>query len=94
MDLNDQTIGSDGNGSSGKRRYFVAFAGAVARINDDGQVTEALDGGNDAEIERVASVISERPHAAFTQNNVVVALAHDVLGGHQEFFQRGGDAAL
>ncbi len=48
----------------------------------------------DAEIERVAGVVGEGPHSALAEDYVVVALAHDVLGRHEKFFERGGDAAL
>ena len=92
--FDDQAVGSHGDGGAGKRRHLVALAGAVAGIDDDGQMAQALHGGHDAEIERVAGVIGEGAHAALAQDDVVVALAHDVLGGHQKFFQRGGDAAL
>ena len=33
-------------------------------------------------------------HAALAQDDVVVALGHDVLGGQQQLFERGGHAAL
>src|SRR6266404_6023325 len=94
VNFDDQPISSDGYGGAGEWRYFVALAGAVAGINDDGQVAEALDGRHDAEIECVAGVIGESPHSALAENYVVVALAHDVLGGHEKFFERCRDAAF
>ena len=59
-----------------------------------GRWLSLLHGGNDAEVERVAGVVGEGAHAAFAEDDLVVALAHDVFGGHQEFFERGGHAAL
>ena len=50
--------------------------------------------GTMAKIERVAGVIGEGAHTALAEDDVVIALAHNVLGGHQEFFQRRRDAAL
>src|SRR6266403_1922392 len=94
MNLDYQAIGSNGDGGAGQWRHFVALAGAVAGINDDGQMAETLDGRHDAEIECVAGVIGESPHSALAENYVVVALAHDVLGGHEKFFERCRDAAL
>src|SRR6266403_1570506 len=94
MNLDYQAIGSNGDGGAGQWRHFVALAGAVAGINDDGQMAETLDGRHDAEIERVAGVIGEGAHSALAENYVVVALAHDVLGGHEKFFERCRDAAL
>src|SRR5258708_38198471 len=94
MNLDYQAIGSNGDGGAGEWRHFVALAGAVAWIDHDGQVAEALDRRHDAEIECVAGVIGESPHSALAENYVVVALAHDVLGGHEKFFERSRDAAL
>jgi hypothetical protein len=92
--FHDQAVGSDGDRGARQRRDFVALAGAVAGIDDDGQMAQALDGGHDAEVERVAGVIGESAHSALAEDDVVVALAHDVFGGHEKFFERGGDAAL
>ena len=47
MDFDDQTVGSNGDSGAGERRHFVALARAVAGIDDDGQMAEALHGGND-----------------------------------------------
>src|ERR1700674_5450665 len=94
MNFDDQSIGSDGDGGAGEWRHLVALAGAVAWINHDGQVAETLDGRHNAEIERVASVIREGAHSALAQDYVVASLAHDVLGGHEKFFERRRDAAL
>ena len=53
-----------------------------------------LIGRHDREVERVARVIGERPHAALAQHHVVVALGHDVLGRQQQLFERRRHAAL
>jgi hypothetical protein len=83
-----------GNGGAGHGQHAVATAGAVAGVDQDGQVAEALDRGNDAEVEGVAGVIGKGAHAALAEDDLVVALAHDVLSGHEELFQRGREAAL
>ena len=57
-------------------------------------MAELLHGRNDAQVERVARVIGKRAHAALAQDHFVIALAHDVLGRHQEFIERGAHAAL
>ena len=54
MDFDEQAIGADGDGRAGKRENFVALAGAVAGIHEDGQVAALLDGGDDGKVERVA----------------------------------------
>ena len=73
---------------------LVPFAGAMARVGNDRQMAETLDRRDDAEVERVARVVGERADAALAQDHVVVAFRQDVLGGHQEFFERGRHAAL
>src|ERR1700731_1231514 len=39
-------------------------------------------------------MIGERAHAALAEHYVVIAFAEDIFGGHQEFVERGGHAAL
>ena len=36
MDLDEEAVGADGYGGAGKRKNFVALAGAVAGIDEDG----------------------------------------------------------
>src|SRR5438105_4399071 len=57
--------------------------------HNDRQVAQPLDGRDDAEIERIARVIGEGPHAALAKDHIVISLAHHIFGGHQKFFQRG-----
>ena len=59
-----------------------------------GKMAEALHRGHNAEVERVAGVVGEGADSAFAESDVVVAFAHDVFRGHEEFFQRGRHAAL
>ena len=59
-----------------------------------GRWLRLLHGGNDAEVEGVARVVGEGAHAALAEDDLVVALAHDVLGGHQELVERRAHAAL
>ena len=46
------------------------------------------------EVEGVAGAGLEGADAALAQDDVVVALAHDVLGGHEQLIDRSGHAAL
>ena len=41
-----------------------------------------FDGGDDGEVEGVAGKIGEGAHATFAEDDVVVAFAHDIFGGH------------
>ena len=45
-------------------------------------------------IQRVAHTGLESADAALAQDDVLVALGHNVLGAHHELFQRVGKAAL
>ena len=94
VDFDEQAIGADSDSSAGKRQNFVALAGAVRGIDEDGQVAALFDGGNDGEIERVTGEVGEGADAAFAEHHVVVALGEDVFSGHEKFVERGGHAAL
>src|SRR5258708_6820689 len=85
VDFDQHPVGPDGNGGSRHRCDLVAFARAVARIDQDRQVTNSLDSRDDGEIEGVAGVVGERPYATFTEYDVVVALGHDVFGREEKF---------
>src|SRR5437899_5695543 len=50
--------------------------------------------GNYGQIQRVAGKVGEGSNAALAQHHVVISLGQDVLGGHEEFVERGGHAAL
>src|ERR1700682_5219736 len=39
-------------------------------------------------------MVGESAHAALAEHYVVIAFAQDIFGGHQEFVERGGHAAL
>src|SRR6266849_10653631 len=51
MNFDEQAIGSHCDGGAGERENFVALAGTVAGIDEDGQVAALLDGGHDGEVE-------------------------------------------
>src|ERR1700728_125297 len=94
VNFDHQTVGTDGYRRAREWCDFVALAGAVAGIDQNGQMTEPLHRGYQAQIERVAGMVGEGPHATLAQRHVVVAFAQNIFGRHQEFFQRGRHAAL
>ena len=47
MDFDEKTIGAGSDGGAGKRENFVALAGAVRGVDEDGEVAALLDGGDD-----------------------------------------------
>src|SRR6185437_4225748 len=77
-----------------KRQDFIAPPGAMRRVHDDWQVAAALDGGDDAQVQRISRVVGEGAHAALAEDHVVVSFGHNVFRGHQKFVQRGGHAPL
>ena len=94
MHLDQQRVGSGGNSSARHGRNFVTAAGAVRRVGGDGQVRELVHDRYSGDIQRVAGVGLKSANAALTHDHLVVAAGHQVFGGEQQFFQRGGDAAL
>src|SRR6267143_279200 len=94
MNFNEEAISANGDSSSGEWQHFVALAGAVSGIDENGQVTAFFDGGDDGEVKGIARKIGEGAHTALAEHHVVIALGEDVLGGHEEFVERGGHPAL
>ena len=94
MDFDQEAVGAYGYRGSGERENFVALAGAVGRIDENGEVAAFFHGGDDGEIESVAGKIGEGADAAFAEHDVIVAFGEDVFGGHEEFVESGGHAAL
>src|SRR5713101_4097324 len=64
MDFDEQAIGADGDGRARKRQDFVAFASAVAGIDENGKVAAFFYSRNDSEVEGVARKIGEGADAA------------------------------
>lgn len=94
MDFYNEAIAADGDSGPPEGNDFVALACAMARVHEDRQVTETLDRRHNAEVEGVARVVSEGAHTALAKNDLIIALAHNVFGGHKKFFERGCNAAL
>jgi hypothetical protein len=84
--FHEQAISSDGYCCTRQRSDFVAFAGAVAGIDQDRQMAQALYRWHQTQIERVPRVIRKSPDTAFAESDVVVAFAQNVFRGHEKFF--------
>ena len=50
VNFDEEAIGANSDGGARKRKNFVALAGAVRRIDEDGKVAAFLDGGDHGEI--------------------------------------------
>ena len=72
----------------------MAFACAVARIYEDGEVAAFFYRGDYGQVQSVAGKVGEGTDAAFAEHDVVVTFGEDVFGGHEEFVESGGHAAL
>src|SRR5436853_328956 len=94
MDFHQQSIRASSNCRARHWQYLVALAGAVAGINNNGQVAQLLHCGNNAEIKSVAGMIGKSTHSALAEYDFIIAFAEHVFSRHQEFFQGGGHAAL
>ena len=94
VNFDEEAIGTDRDGGARKRQNFVTLAGAVAGIDKDRKVAAFFDGRNNGEIECVAREVGEGADSAFAEHDVVVAFGEDIFGGHEEFVESGGHAAL
>src|SRR5436190_14432170 len=94
MHFYDQSIRAYSPRRSCHWRYFVALARAMAGVDQYWQVTQSLHCRHYAQVQCVASVVSESTYSALAQDDVVVAFAHHVLRGHQKLFQRCRHSAL
>ena len=94
MDLDLQAVGTAGGRGERHGLNVAGVAGGVAGVGDDGQVRQVVQHWHGVEVEGVAGAGLEGADAALAQDDVVVALAHDVLGGHEQLIDRAGHAAL
>ena len=94
VDFEEEAIGADGDGGAGEGKNFVAFAGAMAGINEDGEMAAFFHCRDDGEVESIAGKIGEGANAALAKHDVVVALGEDIFRGHEEFVESGGHAAF
>jgi hypothetical protein len=94
VDFDHEAVGAGGDRGPGHGRHVVPVAGAVAGVADDRQVALGLDDGDGVEVEGEAGRGLEGADAALAENDVVVALGHDVFGGLQVFADERGHAAL
>src|SRR5881275_3000609 len=92
--FDDESVGSGGHARARERHHHVVVARSVRRVDDDGQVRDASNGGDGREVERVARVLGEGAYAALAEDDVVVALGHYVLGGEKPLVEHRRQPAL
>ena len=94
MHLDHQTIGTGSDRSFRQLRHHPCVAAGVAGIHHHRQVGHLVQHDHTGKVQRVAHTGLKGADAALAQDDVLVALCHDVLGTHHELFQRVGKAAL
>ena len=92
--LDHQTIGTGSDRSFRQLRHHPCVAAGVAGVHHHRQVGHLVQHDHTGKVQRVAHTGLKGADAALAQDDVLVALGHDVLGAHHELFQRVGKAAL
>src|SRR5882724_1413239 len=87
MHFHKQSVCADGDRGAGEGKNLVAFSGAMAWIDENGQVAALFYGRHDSEVERVAGKVGKCSDAALAEHHIVIAFAQDVFGGHEEFVE-------
>ncbi len=94
MNFDHEAVGACGYSGEGELLYEAEVACGVAGVYEDGEVCFLHGYADGAEIEGVAGGGFKGADAAFYEDDVLVALGHDVFGGHQPFFDGHGHAAF
>ena len=94
MDFDHQAVGTGGDSGLGQLRHHPCVAAGVAGVYDDGQVGHLMKHDHAGEVEGVAHTGLKGADAALAENDVLVALGHDVLGAHDELLEGVGETAL
>ena len=94
MDLDFEAVGTGGNRRERHGGNVAGVARGVARVGHDRQVREVVEDGHGVEVKGVARAGLKGADAALAEDHVVIALAHDVFGGHEELIDGSGESAL
>lgn len=94
VDLDDQPVRAGRNAGEGQGLDVGSFPGRVGRVDDDRQAAAFPHHGDRRDVQRIACGRLEGADPAFAEDDVVVALAHDVFRGVEPFLNSGGDPAL
>src|SRR5208283_6110796 len=86
--LDNEPVCAGGQGCKAHGRDKGEPTRRVGRVDDDGEMAQFLDGRNRTEIERIPRVLLEGPYTPFTEDDVGVTLAQDVLGAVEPFLDR------
>jgi hypothetical protein len=84
MHFHQQTIGADGDGGARKRRNQAALTGGVAGVKNYRQVRKLVEGRDGGDVAGVAGGRFKGADSALAQDDVGIAVRHDVFSGHQQ----------
>ena len=94
VDLDDEAVGSDGCRRDGDGLHEMGVSGGMGRVDDDGQMCQAVEDRDHSEVKGVPHRGLEGADAPLAEDDIRVSGGHDVFGAHQEFLEGGGHAAL
>ena len=92
--LDHEAVGPGGHSGLGQLGHHPGVAAGVAGVHHHGQVGHLVQHHHTREVEGVAHTGLKGADAPLAEDDVLVALGHDVLGAHHELFQRVGKTAL
>src|SRR6266404_4044067 len=94
MNLDDQTVSTDGDRAFGGWTYQTATSGGVRRVYDDRQMTQLIQQRDCSQVQRISRGGLERSNSSLAKNNLIVAVRRDVLGRQKKFLDRRAHPSL
>ena len=80
MNLDQQSVRSRCDSSSGHRRNLVAATSAVRGVDHNGKVGEFLYNRYGRNVQRVASVVLKGSNATLAQHDLMVSAGENIFG--------------
>src|SRR5438046_1666776 len=87
VDFDHETIRSHRYSGASQRCDHVGGTSTMGRIYDYREMGNSTNCWYGREIERITSVLRESADTSLAQDDVVIALGHDVFGGEQPFLE-------
>ncbi len=90
VDLDDQAVRPGGHGRHGHAFHHPGLAAGVGGVHHHRQVAQPLHCQDRREVQGVAGIGLKGTDAPLTQNDVWIALAHNILRAHEPLLNGGG----
>ena len=90
MDLHHDAVGTGGGGRVGHGGDQIGLAGGMAGIDHHGQVGQIVQNGDCGKVEGVPGGGLKGADAPLAEDDLAVALAHDIFGAHEQLLQGVG----